>query len=200
MPMLTKAERQRLLQAVVFFASKVDVLGKIKLFKLLYLFDFAHYRETGRSATGLDYHAWKFGPVPVELMEEWEDLGSDLALLVRIEPTKVIDYERQQVRLQEGVEFDADPFSPRQLRILEELAREHRRNYSGRMIDVTHDRGGPWARVWRDGEGARQLIPYDLAIDDGSGPNSAVRQIAAEQAMYRAAIQAARRTEPDSDA
>jgi hypothetical protein len=26
--------------------------------------DFTHFRETGRSVTGLDYQAWKMGPVP----------------------------------------------------------------------------------------------------------------------------------------
>ena len=65
-------------------ACAEEACGKIKLFKLLYLLDFEHFRQTGKSATGLEYQAWKFGPVPIELMEEWEDLAPDLASLVHI--------------------------------------------------------------------------------------------------------------------
>lgn len=196
MPVLTHAERERMLQAVVFFASRVRALGKIKLFKLLYLFDFEHFRQTGKSATGLDYHAWKFGPVPVELMAEWEDLNPDLARLVHVEFERVIDYDRQTVRLNEGAHFDPEPFSPRQLRILEALAEQHRTDLSGRMIDVTHDEHGPWGRVWHGGQGAFKVIPYDLAIDDGDPGAETVRELAMEQAMYRAALVAARHAEP----
>lgn len=40
MSALAHSERQRLLQALVFFASHTQHCGKIKLFKLLYLLDF----------------------------------------------------------------------------------------------------------------------------------------------------------------
>jgi uncharacterized phage-associated protein len=197
MPVLTNSERERLLQAVVFFASKVEALGKIKLFKLLYLFDFEHFRQTGKSATGLDYQAWKLGPVPVELMDEWEDLGPDLARLVHIAPERVIDYERQSVKLNEGVRFDSEPFSPRQLRILEQLAEQFRSELSDRMVDVTHAQNGAWARTWRDGEGKYQEIPYALAISDADADAVTLRHLGEEQAMYRAALVAARHAEPE---
>ena len=70
--------REKLIQAIVYFASRTKYCGKIKLFKLLYLFDFEHFQQTGKSVTGFEYQAWKFGPVPVDLMEEWEELGGDL--------------------------------------------------------------------------------------------------------------------------
>ncbi|WP_217994559.1 Panacea domain-containing protein [Rodentibacter caecimuris] len=37
---------------------------------MLYFLDFEHYKQVGRSVTGLDYSAWKMGPVPVDLHEE----------------------------------------------------------------------------------------------------------------------------------
>lgn len=195
MPVLTKSERQRLLQAVVFFASHTKHCGKIKLFKLLYLLDFEHFRQTGKSATGLDYQAWKFGPVPVELMEEWEELGPDLANLVHIVEEKVIDYERQAVKVNEDVQFDAEPFSPRQLRIMDALADKYRNTYSPKMIDVTHAQNGAWDRVWQNGEGARRAIPYELAISETDPHSEVVRELADEQAQYRAALLAARHVE-----
>ena len=89
--------REKLINVIVFFASNTEHCGKVKLFKLLYLFDFVHFRQTGRSVTGLDYRAWKMGPVPLELMQEWEDLEADLAKAIDIVPEPVIDFIRERV-------------------------------------------------------------------------------------------------------
>ena len=195
MPVLTHSERQRLLQAVVYFASHTQHCGKIKLFKLLYLLDFEHFRQTGKSATGLDYQAWKFGPVPIELMEEWEELGPDLASLVHIVEERVYDFDRQAVKVNDGVQFDAEPFSPRQLRIMQALADKHHNTFSPKMIDVTHAQNGAWDTVWQNGQGARRAIPYELAIGPADEHGEAVRELAQEQAQYRAALLAARHAE-----
>lgn len=195
MAILTRSERERLLQAIVYFASHTEACGKIKLFKLLYLFDFEHFRQTGRSATGLDYQAWKFGPVPIELMEEWEELGPDLGRLVRIVTERVIDYDRQSVKVADGVQFDPEPFSPRQLRILDDLATRYRGTFSPAMIDVTHAQNGAWDKVWQAGRGAHKPIPYELAVGESDALRDEVLKIAQEQAQYRAALQAARRAD-----
>jgi uncharacterized phage-associated protein len=196
MTTLTPTERNRLVQAVVFFASNTQHCGKIKLFKLLYLFDFEHFRQTGKSATGLDYQAWKFGPVPVELMEEWEELGDDLARVVSIEFEKVIDHTRQSVKVKPGVVFDDEDFTARQLRIMQELVDQYSGNYSEKMIDVTHAQNSAWDKVWQDGQGAHKPIPYELAIGEETPDREALLTIAQEQAMYQAALQAARNAAP----
>lgn len=173
MPILTASERERLRQAVVYFATHTRYCGKIKLFKLLFLLDFEHFRQTGKSVTGLDYQAWKFGPVPVEVMEEWEELGGNLVALP-------------------GVQVDEEAFTPRQLRILAELAQRYRDTQSAKLIDVTHAQNGAWDRVWQGGQGKQSLIPYELALADDAPQREQVLAVADEQAMYRAALQAAR--------
>ena len=75
---MAQDNRNRLIDVIVYFAKYTQYCGKITLFKLLYLLDFEHFRQTGKSVTGYDYQAWKFGPVPVDLMEEWEEPGGDL--------------------------------------------------------------------------------------------------------------------------
>jgi len=126
--------RQRLLGAVVYFATNTHYCGKIKLFKLLYLLDFQHFRETGRSVTGADYSAFKFGPVPDVLMQEWDRPEPDFDLVAKIVPEQVIDYVRQTVKPQAS--FDDDEFTPRQLRIMQELAEKYKDTRSPEMIDV----------------------------------------------------------------
>lgn len=189
---MTDTNRNRLINAVVFFAENVRYCGKIKLFKLLYLLDFEHFRQTGKSVTGVEYQAWKFGPVPIELMEEWDDMSDDIAHVVHIEPELVIDYVRDAVKVNEGVKFDADDFTPRQLRIMEELAAKYRETYSPTLIDVTHEQNGAWDKVWQGGHGAHHVIPYELAVGDGVPEREELLAVAAERAMYLAALQAAR--------
>lgn len=184
--------RNRLINAVVFFAKNVRYCGKIKLFKLLYLLDFEHFRETGKSVTGVEYQAWKFGPVPIELMEEWDDMSEDLSCVVHIEPERVIDYVREAVKANEGVEFNPEDFTPRQLRIMCTLADRYCGTYSPTMIDVTHQQNGAWDKIWQDGRGARNVIPYRLAISDDAPGREDVLEVEAEQRMYQAALKAAR--------
>lgn len=189
---MANTSRSRLINAVVFFAENVQHCGKIKLFKLLYLLDFEHFRQTGKSVTGVEYQAWKFGPVPIELMEEWDDMSEDIARVVHIAREKVIDYTRDTVKVNEGVHFDAEDFTPRQLRIMEELVARYRDTFSPTMIDVTHEQNGAWDKIWHGGEGARRVIPYELAISDDAADRDALLAIDAEQKMYRAALRAAR--------
>lgn len=174
--MLITHEREKLINAIVYFAINTKYLGKIKLFKLLYLLDFEHFRQTGRSVTGLTYSAWKYGPVPAALAQEWDELEPDLAAAVAIRPQQVIDYERQTVIPM--AEFDDSHFSRRELRIMAELANSYGEEYSPKMIDVTHAENGAWAKVWNDGKGFNQRISYDLAIADDEPHRDAILEAA----------------------
>ncbi|MBK1717163.1 hypothetical protein CKO27_05780 [Thiocystis violacea] len=180
-------EREKLINAIVYFARNTRYLGKIKLFKLLYLLDFEHFRQTGQNVTGLAYSAWKYGPVPVALAQEWEELESDLAAAIAIRPQQVVDYERQAVIAL--TEFDDSHFSRRELRIMAELVNKYGEEYSPKMIDVTHAENGAWAKVWNDGEGFNQRISYDLALADDETHRDAILEAAEE---YQAIVNSAR--------
>ena len=182
--------RQRLINAVLFFAKNVNYCGKIKLFKLLYLLDFEHFRQTGKSVTGYDYQAWKFGPVPVDLMEEWEQLEPDLSRVVHIVPELVVDYTRHTVKANDGAEFDDSELTPRQLRIMSDLLDKYRDTMSATMIDVTHAQNGAWDKVWLDGKGAHQPIPYALGIADDAPDKPILLEVAKDLEMYEASLAA----------
>ena len=83
--MLINHERQKLINAIIYFANNTRYLGKIKLCKLLYFLDFEHFKQTGRPVTGLDYFAWPMGPVPVSLYNETSspepDMGSQILFI-----------------------------------------------------------------------------------------------------------------------
>lgn len=172
--------RSRIKNVVIYFAKNTHACGKIKLFKLLYMLDFEHFRNTGKSVTGYEYQAWKFGPVPVALMQEWEELDDDLKEVIEIIPEKVIDYTRETVKVRDGVEFNDDDFTPRQLALMQDLADRYRDTRSPKMIDVTHEQNGAWDKIWSEGLGAQKTIPYELAIPEESLHRDRILQMADE--------------------
>ena len=176
--MLITHERDKLINAILYFAQHTRNLGKIKLFKLLYLLDFEHFRQTGRNVTGMEYRAWKLGPVPIGLMQEWEDLEPDLRAAISIQPEKVIDYVRETVV--PCIEFDDSHFSRRELRIMEALADQYRDECSPKMIDVTHAENGAWDKVWNGGAGNDRTIDYALSLADDDPNRSAILEFARE--------------------
>src|SRR5713226_9307342 len=72
---LNNTYREKLLNAILFFAKKVKHPSKVKIFKLLFFLDFEHFKQTGRSVTNLDYYAYDFGPVPEDFYKEIRESG-----------------------------------------------------------------------------------------------------------------------------
>lgn len=162
---MSKLERNRLINAILFFANQSPCCGKTKLFKLLFLLDTKHYAETGRSVTGYDYQAWEHGPVPTKLMDEWTEFKSDLASVVKIEHESFPNGNvRYTIRANEGAVFDDSNFTPRQLRIMNELIEQHANDTAKQMVDLTHEPGGPWHTIWQSGAGNFMPIPFGLVL------------------------------------
>lgn len=161
---MKRIERSRLLNAMIYFAQNTKGCGKVKLFKLLYLMDFEHFRRTGRSLTGIEYEAWKLGPVSRPLFEQWNsiDAFSDGALTTK--NVLAGNYTRNELHVTQGTEFDDSDFTPRQLKIMKELVDKHGDTLSDEMIDVTHELNGAWDKIWSNGDGRNQPIPYMLGL------------------------------------
>jgi uncharacterized phage-associated protein len=183
--MLISQARQKLINAIVFFAQNTQYCGKVKLFKLLYLLDFGHFRETGRSVTGLEYLAWKMGPVPLDLMQEWDQLEPDLAAAIDIQSEQVIDYTREKVVPR--TQFDESPFTKRELRHMSDLAGRFRDEMTKPLINFTHEERGPWDKIWDAGLGNNTRIPYTLAIADDDPNRDAILEAAREYEAIAAA-------------
>jgi len=182
--MLIDTHREKLINAIVFFASNTNYCGKVKLFKLLYLLDFGHFRQTGRSVTDMDYLAWRMGPVPTELVQEWDEIGADLGRAFDVVPQKVIDYVRELVVAK--VPFENQHFTKRELRLMNELAARFRDDYSMPMVNVTHLERA-WAKIWDEGRGSNTRIPYVLAIPDDDPNRDAILEAAHEHESIVAA-------------
>jgi uncharacterized phage-associated protein len=149
-------DREKLLNAILFFAKKVKYPHKIKLFKLLYYFDFKHLEETGRSATHTDYAAWQFGPVPKTLFEELKNdsVPDDFKHALALERT-TDDDGKATVKFIATRQPDMSVFTPRQKKILENLVETFKEATAKTMIDATHEPNRPWQKTLKSkGEGA----------------------------------------------
>lgn len=175
--MIVTHHRDKLIQAIIFFAKHTKHCGKTKLFKLLYLLDFEHFKQTGHSVTGLNYYAWEKGPVPVALEDEWDEFKPDLASAIRIKPESLFSYSRQTVVPQR--EFDDSYFSKRELDLMRQIAEKYRGHFANDMVDVTHAENGAWDKVWAGGEGHNQPIDYKLSLE-GSPVKDQIEKAAEE--------------------
>ncbi|EKF17623.1 Panacea domain-containing protein [Nitratireductor pacificus] len=160
--MMISHDREKMIQAIIFFASRTRKLGKTKLCKLLYFLDFEHFKQTGRSVTGLRYNAWPMGPVPVSLYNEISEPPEEITAAVSIEEKETKNGQMLAIRPKVG--FSSRLFSRRELSILEALAREYRDSTADEMVEATHLENQPWHQVYEI-EGKKQAeIPYELAV------------------------------------
>lgn len=162
---ILKAGRKKMINAIYYFATNTKKCGKTKLMKLMYHLDFLHFRETGNSVTGLNYFAWKQGPVPADLFIELSnDPKPDLAEAVEVE---VIE-NFQKIVPKNDFEFGESIFTKRELRLLENISSFFKSTNAEQIVEVTHLPRQPWVKtIAEKGEG--KMIKYMLAVDGRHG-------------------------------
>jgi uncharacterized phage-associated protein len=162
--MIVTHNREKLLNAIIYFIENSGSMGKTKLFKLLYFLDFEHFKETGRSVTGLEYHAWKMGPVPVALQEEIENPEADFIETLDVEFGESNGYKFTNFKSKS--KFDSKYFTKRELRLLKDIADRYFMDIAKEMVFRTHLEKEPWHRVWEVEKRRFDKIPYEYILDE----------------------------------
>jgi uncharacterized phage-associated protein len=157
--MIITHHREKLINAIVYFCRNTKYCGKTKLMKLLYFLDFIHFKQTGKSVTGLDYYAWKMGPVPKDLYEELDSMNLDLAKAINILPLD------QFQKICAKQKFDDRYFTPRQMKLLKTISDIFLDAKVELMVESTHLKNHPWDKTIKQ-KGEFQKIDYMLAVDD----------------------------------
>jgi len=162
--------RKKLLNAVLFFAKNTKHANLTKLSKLLYFLDFTHFNQTGYPSIGLDYYAFQKGPLPKDFWLEIkdgnvpEDFRGKLALIPMTDDFTP-NYKELKIRAIKSP--DLSVFTPREIKILENLAFIFRDARAGEISEVSHLPKQPWdITIKKSGENC--LIDYLLAIDEKS--------------------------------
>src|SRR5215218_3432572 len=122
--MFVSRDREKLINAIIYFLGATKHCHTLKLFKLLNFADFEHFRQTGRTIFGLDYKALPKGPVPTALLDEIKRGGdADLRGAIALYEVKdEITDELLRRDLKPRVAFDKKWFSKRELKIMDRVA------------------------------------------------------------------------------
>ena len=160
MNMIVTHHREKLINAIIYFADHTKYCGKTKLLKLLYFLDISNFKQTGNSVTGLDYFAWQMGPVPKELFEELSGhMKLDMSDSIHeLEPGEAFQLIRPKKR------FDSQCFSKKETKLLKDLAFIFEDAKADAMVESTHLKNEPWDRTLKE-KGEFKKIDYMLAID-----------------------------------
>lgn len=163
--MLNNIYREKLLNAILFFAKKVKYPSRVKMFKLLFFLDFMHFKQTGRPVTNQNYYAWKYGPVPKDLWEELTsgELPQDFKQYISIEPFKM-EPDKEGFNFKAKRNPDMAVFTQRERDIMENLAFIFRDAKPSQLSEISHLENEPWDRTRKE-KGEWALIDYLLALD-----------------------------------
>ncbi|HOX84796.1 MAG TPA: Panacea domain-containing protein [bacterium] len=160
-------EREKLLNAILYFVKNTDYCHKLKVLKLLYFLDFIHFKQTGRSVTGLDYEAWRKGPVPPSIFRELEPdkNPNDFKEYFFIEYEEFSNGMGKCLKILPRKKFNKKIFTKRELELLEQIAFIFKEAKSDDMSESTHLKNMPWDKTIKS-KGESELIDYSLALDD----------------------------------
>lgn len=124
--------------ALVYLADKLDHLSKTKALKLIYILDELSIKKSGIPFFNLKYKVWKFGPVSEEI---FIDLSSDTTLLKAFIKRKS---EKDTLVIKPIVAFNDDEFSDNDIDLMDFVIEQFGNKSSKELISYTHRENSPW--------------------------------------------------------
>jgi uncharacterized phage-associated protein len=143
---LTRDQLEKVGNAIIYLAERIKPLYKTKLLKLLYLLDEAGVKEVGIPMFGLEYRAWRMGPVSKEVYVDIDDgphIFKDHIRVIR---------DEQGDRVESARPFDDGEFSDRDMRLMESIVADLGRHNARDLVDITHDEGSLWYQLAKEND------------------------------------------------
>ena len=143
---------------VVFFAEKMQP-WKTKLNKLLFYADFAMYRQTGYSISGISYRAIPMGPVPNNFSSLFEYMVNSDQIGINCTSFPDGGIGEQFIALPNRA-FSSEIFSAGELEVLNGIAKRFADACTQNIIDLSHQE-----KAWSENEKDRNLIDYRYGFE-----------------------------------
>lgn len=162
---------QKVINGIKYFIKNTKNVRRTKLFKLLYFWDFMHFKKHGVSVTGYDYYTYPFGPVPKKLYEQIDnnDLPESFKenfIIVEDEYEDEDDNYKKFRILLKNRKIDLDWLSPNELNTLKDVSLIFKNATAKDMTEITHLPRTPWSKTIK--KGMDKKIDYFLAIDENT--------------------------------
>lgn len=126
--LLIEHNKDRLYNAIIYFSKNTINCDESKLGNLLYLFDAIHIKETGVSATGLEYAHNNIVidilsiPIPVSLRIDIQNIIDKKDISTELEKYITIQRHNKDIIIVPKKEFNNTHFTKRQLKILKQIS------------------------------------------------------------------------------
>jgi len=145
--------------AILYFAKNLTPyqLGKTKLAKLLYYFDFISYRDRKKNVTGTLYYKQERGPLAKDLTEMIGDLVSEKKL--EVNRVTVADSEKQKDQFKVLKEPDEMIFDEYEQTLLRKLINRYA-DVSTEVIVAKSHMEAPWVKAQNGAS-----LDYKFAFD-----------------------------------
>jgi len=131
---------------------------KLKLNKLLFYTDFCHYKDHGRSISGLSYRAIQYGPVPANYDNIYTYLENEQ--IIRSEWLRLSNGSAREVFKTDG-DFATGLFSAEELATISKITTRFHETSTWDIVDLSHKE-----KAWKELEAKKELISYqDYAFD-----------------------------------
>lgn len=135
---LTKTDKEKLGNAVVYIASCTSNLSKTKLLKLLYFMEEYSVRRFHTPFLGLPFEVWQAGPV---VKDVFIDL-SETPVLLDGYVTKQIKGDATYILPTR--DFCDDEFSDNDLLVMQEVIKKYGNKTAKELVCLTHKKGSLW--------------------------------------------------------
>jgi len=162
----------KILNAIKFFVKQTQNVGRTKIFKLLYFWDFMYFKKYGLSITGYQYFTFPFGPVPLELYnqitnDQLPDLFKDEIKIVENQNEEENNEYKQFKIVLKNKKINLDWLAPNEKEMLELVAEIFKYASAKEMTEITHLHKSPWSTTIEK-FGMGKPIDILLAMDDES--------------------------------
>lgn len=154
-PTIDKPKYKQAILQILNSDANNALLGKVKLFKLLYYLDFDHYQNFNVSITGDTYYKLPYGPVGANAENLLREMQEEELITVGTRPIgDVTQYVFKAIAPPEKEE----PLSKSELDVLTRVLAKWANHRTGEIVTATHGEA-PWRAVEMGEE-----IPYSLAF------------------------------------
>jgi uncharacterized phage-associated protein len=142
-----------------------------KILKLISYFEYKHFELFGTLPIGLNYHAWKEGPVPKSLYVELNKakLPKEFREKFHLEINKKNNWRK--IVLNDGVIPDMSFFEEHEIEILNRYAKRFYETTSEEICNESHKDIKPWRTAW-DREKNSEISFMEI-FKDASGSEKA---------------------------
>ncbi len=161
--MIINHKKEKAFNAITYFLEHTSLCNKKKMYKLLYILDFEHFKETGRSVTNYEYYAWKMGPVPKELHNAIDSNEQEFNDHFIVEK-KIEKGGFETISFKSKKAFEEKYFTRREIALLKDISERFMLDTGNEMEEYTHKEGMPWFKVWVEEDKQHAEIPYEYEL------------------------------------